>query len=107
MASRVLGFGADNVVAGEFMSFYTEKCTKEFRVSKKKRIRLPPATSPPSNSLRVNMLTHRSEKRSDHQKVCRGGRHCARLALQNAARAAQVLASLTSSRLCLRFDCCL
>jgi len=53
-----LGFCADNVVAGEFMSFYTEECTKEFRVDKK-RFGLSPRSSPlAKQELRVNMLTH-------------------------------------------------
>jgi hypothetical protein len=45
MASRGLGFCADNAVAGEFMSFYTEESTKEFR-GRKKRFGSSLATSP-------------------------------------------------------------
>jgi hypothetical protein len=44
------------------MSFYTEECTKEFRVDKK-RLGVSPATSPlAKQELRVNMLTHCDKK---------------------------------------------
>src|SRR5882762_4865207 len=80
MASRVLAFCADNAVAGEFMSFYTEECTKEFSVGKKRFGRSQPLRSWRKTRISSPYVDALQKKKAyDRQKVCRCGQRCARL----------------------------
>src|SRR5882762_1959757 len=91
MASRVLGFCADNAVAGEFMNFSTEECTKEFRGRKKRFGRSQPLRSWRKTRISSQYVDALQQKKAyDRQKVCRHGRRCARLC---AARRNTCLAS--------------
>src|SRR5580765_4289084 len=85
-ATRALGFRAGNVVAGELMTFIYGAVYKG--ISRwQERFGLSPATSPTANErIQRQDVTQRSKKNGhDHQRVCRDGRRCARLALQSAA----------------------
>src|SRR5580765_4303173 len=99
-ATRALGFRAGNVVAGELMTFIYGAVYKG--ISRwQERFGLLPATSPTANErIRRQYVTQRSKKTliTTRGFVATGG-----VVLGLRCKAQQVLASLTSSRFCLRF----